>query len=492
MKAILKIVLNLSFLAVLTSLNYLVLLTTPDVKAQEQAPATVTLSGEELFIQNRCVRCHTIGRGRFVGPDLAGVKDRYSKETIVKWIENPQQIYQSSGKMPFNEGYPPMPPLNIPPVQAKAIAQYLTSFNVSQDGAASGGISGQVLNKTSDGPASGVELTLTSYMGDRATGDKTIETDEQGNFLFDGLNWDRSYAITVNFKGSQYSTDKMVFYPNEETKILNLPIYEPTFDEGNIKIIEAQMIVQIVEDTLSVADLTLYNNTGDKVFVGGKELEDGRKESLRVSTPKGVQNINFIHGLTHEDVVNTEYGFAGTESVLPGQKRVVYTYGLPLLSGTNDFEKTIDYPTDSFLLLVSESNEDVKVKGLKGGESVEIHDESFLKWTGEDLKPGHLIRLELKSPLTQSDYLKWGALGFIFLIIIAGVIYSTVLKKSAEQKSRANQDEGVGDFEAKRLALIKEIAQLDDDFEAGNIEVQKYKNIRGHKIEELKKIKRRL
>jgi hypothetical protein len=88
--------------------------------------------------------------------------------------------------------------------------------------------------------------------------------------------------------------------------------------------------------------------------------------------------------------------------------------------------------------------------------------------------------------------LKWGALGFLLLIIIAGVLYSTVLKKTTEQDNNTDQDEGVGDDEVKRLALIKEIAQLDDSFEAGNIEEQKYKNIRGNKIEELKKLKRRL
>jgi serine protease Do len=38
-------------------------------------------------------------------------------------------------------------------------------------------------------------------MGDKPTGDKTLKSDEQGNFSFDGLNWDRSYAIIVNFKG---------------------------------------------------------------------------------------------------------------------------------------------------------------------------------------------------------------------------------------------------------------------------------------------------
>ncbi len=491
MKTINKIAYKLLFLALLTFLIGTVL-SAPDAKAQQQGTSTLTLSGEELFIQNRCVRCHTIGRGRFVGPDLAGVDGRYPKEQIAKWIENPQQIYQASGKMPLNEGYPPMPPMNVPPAQAQAIAEYLVSYNAPKDGAASGGISGQVLNKTTEGPGPGVTLTLTSYLGDKPTDEKTIKSDEQGNFSFKGLNWDRSYAITVDFKGSQYSTDKMVFYPNEDTKILDLPIYEPTVDEDNIKIIEAQMIMHTAEGTLSVADLTLYNNTGDKIYVGGKDLEDGRKESLRVSTPKGAQNVNYIHGLNPEDVVNTEYGFADTASVLPGQKRVVYAYNLPLNSGTTAFEKTIDYPTENFLLLISESTKTVEVKGLSGGGSVQIRGESFLKWAGEDLKPGHSIKVELNSPLAQGDYLKWGALGFLLLIIIAGVIYSTVIKKSTEQDNGTDQDKGVGDLEVNHLALIKEIAALDDSFEAGNIEEQKYKNMRGKKIEELKKLKRRL
>jgi len=489
MNAIKTIASNILFLALLTFLSCPIL-KAPDTKAQ--APLTVTISGEELFIQNRCVRCHTIGRGRFVGPDLEGINKRYSKEKIVKWIENPQQIYRSSGKMPFNEGYPPMPPMNVPPAQANAIAEYLVSFNAPEYKAASGRISGQVLNKTNDGPAPEVELTLTSYMGDRPTDDRTIKTDEQGNFSFEGLNWDRSYAIVVNFKGTQYSTDKMVFYPNEDTKILNLPIYEPTFDEDNIKIIEAHMIVQASQSEISVADLTLYNNTGERIYVGGMEIEDGQKESLRFSTPGRAQNFNFIHGLTPDDIVKTEYGFADTTSVPPGQKRVVYTYDLPLDSGITSFEKIVDYPTESFLLLVSETGRNAEVKGLIGGEAVQIEGESFLKWTGEDLNPGHLIKVELKSPLAQGDYLKWGALGFLLLIIIAGVIYSSIVKKGAKPEDSADQPEGVEDLKEKRLTLIKEIALLDDSFEAGQIDERKYKNIRGNKKEELKKVIRRL
>ena len=66
------------------------------------------MGGKDLFLQSRCANCHTIGRGKFVGPDLYKVGERYSREDIIKWMVNSQQIYSATGKMPMNEGYPPM------------------------------------------------------------------------------------------------------------------------------------------------------------------------------------------------------------------------------------------------------------------------------------------------------------------------------------------------------------------------------------------------
>ncbi len=458
--------------------------------AQDHPPSMANLSGQELFIQSRCVRCHTIGRGRFVGPDLSAVSEKYSKDKIIKWIENPQQIYQESGKMPYNEGYPPMPPMNVPPAQAEAIADYILSFNVSENPAAKGSISGQVLNETSDGPAPGVELTLTSYMGERPTDDKTIESDEQGNFSFENLGWDRSYGLTVNFKGTQYSTDKMVFNPDEDTKVLTLPIYEPTFEDDDLAVIESHMIVQASEGALSIADLSLYSNKGDKVYVGGKETEDGRKKSLKFSVPKGALDLNFVHGAKPEDIVQTEYGFADTTSILPGEKRVVYTYNIALDSGTTKFDKTIDYPTENFLLLVSDTGKTAKVSGLTSVEPVVVQGESFLKWTGTDLNPGHQIKIRFEGQFMKNDYLKWGALGFLLLILVIGFIYSTFVKEksnlgTSEQNKR-------GDGVDQRTALLQEIAQLDDSFESGQVDEKTYRDIRENKMEELKKLIRRL
>ena len=101
--------------------------------------------------------------------------------------------------------------------------------------------------------------------------------------------------ISINYKGAEYSTDKMVFNPDESTKTLTLPVFEPSLSDENIKIEEAHLIVQVLEGSVTVADLNVFNNTGDTIYIGGKELSDGKKESVKYSLPEGAFNINFIH-----------------------------------------------------------------------------------------------------------------------------------------------------------------------------------------------------
>lgn len=56
---------------------------TPDVEA-----------GRALFDQ-RCFACHTIGDGAVIGPDLAGVTERRSRDWLVDWISDPQTMGQT-------------------------------------------------------------------------------------------------------------------------------------------------------------------------------------------------------------------------------------------------------------------------------------------------------------------------------------------------------------------------------------------------------------
>lgn len=452
-------------------------------------PHDMSTMGQDLFIENRCVRCHTIGRGRFVGPDLGQVGDRYTRDELVLWISNPQQVYQSTGKMPVNEGYPPMPPMEIHPMAARAIADYLLTAEIKPDTVKGGTIAGKVINRTNDKAVPDVNITLTSFMGDKETGKTNVATGPDGGFDFKDLPWDRSYMVTLSYDSAEYSTDKMVFFPGEDTKALELPVYDPTTSTEGISVTESHMIVQAMDGGLSVADLSMFDNKGSKMYVGTVDVGEGKKETLKFSVPDEAGNINFIQGLDPAGVVKAKGGFSDTESVLPGPKRVVFAYNLPDKSGDKVIEKTIEYPTGSFLLLVSENKGQVTVEGLTGGDTVQIETESFKRWAGTDLKPGHRIIINIVNPIVYTDYIKWGAIGFLVLLVGGGILYSSFRKKGGEGGEKPITREALMD---RRSLLIKEIAAMDDSYESGRVSEAEYKKSRESKKEELVEITRRL
>jgi cytochrome c551/c552 len=442
--------------------------------------------GRDLFIQNRCVNCHTIGRGRFVGPDLAGISSKYSKDEIKEWIQNPQQVYQAKGKMPINEGYPPMPPLQVPQADIDIIADYLFSRKPVQSSKDHGGdIKGRVMNKTTDKLTGGIELTLREMLGDRVTGEKKLMTDKNGAFEFSGLPWNRGYTITLNYGGTEYTTDKYVFYPDEDMKTIELPVYEPTESDSGLTVKQAHMILQVSADSISVAELWMFENDDNKIYVGS-DVVDGKRETLRFNLPSGASNIQFIHGIASENVVHTDSGFSDTSAVSPGPKRVVYTYTLPFKSGKNVVEGRLNYPTDNFLLLVSDSDENVTVEGLRGGGVVDIQNQKFLQWTGQNLTTGSNIVVAINKSVGRESVLKWAALCMVLLVVGGGVLYAFVFK--GKGFDRKESKEIVGDVQKEKAMLIQEIADLDDKFEEGGLDAEVYRQARKEKKERLMKL----
>lgn len=44
------------------------------------------------FYKAYCVRCHTIGNGNLVGPDLKGTMKKYDEQWLIKWIRSSQTL----------------------------------------------------------------------------------------------------------------------------------------------------------------------------------------------------------------------------------------------------------------------------------------------------------------------------------------------------------------------------------------------------------------
>ncbi len=388
-------------------------------------PAGAGSEGGELFVERKCVRCHTVGRGRFVGPDLKGVFSRYTREKIRLWITNPSAVYQEEGRIPVNEGYPPMPVTNVSLSDAKKIEKYLFSLRNIPDETVGGGLfGGSVENRTTGKLASDIEVQLDSFIGDRQLSTRSAKTGKDGEFHFDGLLWSAAHRISILYGGVFYETAKMVFRPEQREIEVYLPIYETATDDSTIGVELNHMIVEPSGGGAVVAEFVEFVNRGNAAVVSAGEKEDSG--TLRFGVPRGAVSTSFIHGVEPEKVSGKNGGFISLP-VLPGLKRVVYSYLIPFQSGAfgsgrASFAKNLEYAASSFTVM-SPAGAGVSVEGLGDGKRVSGEDgRVFFRWEGKNLAEGHEVKISVNSPGDKTPVWVMPAVTFTVVLLIAALL----------------------------------------------------------------------
>ena len=94
----------------------------------DQAKAADT--GQQIF-QSLCAACHTIGKGKLVGPDLAGVTSRREEGWLVRQIKEPDRLLAENDPIAMQllqeANNIPMVPLGLSDAQVEAVIAYLKS-----------------------------------------------------------------------------------------------------------------------------------------------------------------------------------------------------------------------------------------------------------------------------------------------------------------------------------------------------------------------------
>jgi cytochrome c2 len=84
--------------------------------------------GGQLFKTN-CGACHTVGKGKLVGPDLKGVQDRHNEEWLLKWVHSSQTLVKAGDKdavKVFNDNSQiQMPDQSLSDNDVKAVLTYI-------------------------------------------------------------------------------------------------------------------------------------------------------------------------------------------------------------------------------------------------------------------------------------------------------------------------------------------------------------------------------
>jgi nitrite reductase (NO-forming) len=95
------------------------------------------VQGKQAF-ESKCLACHTLGGGKKLGPDLAGVTKRRTESWLARWLKAPEKMLESdpdAKKLLKEYNNLPMPNQNLPEAE---IRQYLKYFKWYDEAKASG------------------------------------------------------------------------------------------------------------------------------------------------------------------------------------------------------------------------------------------------------------------------------------------------------------------------------------------------------------------
>ncbi len=386
--------------------------------------AQVPSSGEEIFIQRNCSRCHTLGRGRFVGPDLLGVGEKYSRDDLIKWAQDPENIYEQRNKKPVNEGYPPMPPMNLSESEAREVADYLLDYAPPEDLLESGTISGQIKNVTKGKSQEGQNVVLVSYMGERQQKRYFAESDSLGRFSFSSLRWDRSYEIMLFHEGIQYVSAKMVFSPAQDQITVDLPVYDTTSSDENISLLSLNVIIYPDDEgsTVNVTSLYVFENSGDTVFTGRKQ--DSDTTTLVFSIPQEAYDVAFSDGTNPNELVRRGEKFYSQLPFLPGIKRVVLNYSLALSQVKGKFQIDCEYEVRNIAVFIKKTELGIRVKQPEvTADDIVIHNEAFLKYELSGFEPVSIDIVVSSTSLLNSNLGRYLHVIFFLIFVVLGTVY---------------------------------------------------------------------
>lgn len=227
-----------------------------------------------------------------------------------------------------------------------------------------------------------------------------------------------------------------------------------------------------------------FNNSGDKTYVGIKNQDTS--VTAQFTLPAGATSLSTGPGFAP---ANSGGKVLYSMPLIPGLTSLSLMYIIPYQSGDVVISRKTDHAVGKFGILIPEKGVEAKSVALKQSDSMNIQDTKYLYFVGSDLPAGKDMDLALKiSPQagttssavasrTSSSTVPWPWLlvAVSGLGLIVTIAYPRLKRRPAAAGGRGHVTR---DIDVEQEALLDQIASLDDQFEAGRIAEQEYRDKR--------------
>lgn len=336
-----------------------------------------------------------------------------------------------------------------------------------------GSIGLTVVNGTTRVPMAGHAVTLLRHNSD-VTGEETLArvvTDREGRYEFTGLTADGSlYVVATRYLEMPYLTEHVPLEPGAGRREALLQVYDITTEETALVHSAIHLVIDAGPEILNVTEIIVVENRGNLTYAPPPAVGLGLVYALPAAA-FGLQPM--VEGLRH-----TDRGLLFSAPIAPGAARIVYGYNVDRASIDHRFRRQMDYDTARVQVLVSPSSQTVTTTNLTNDGVQPVGDEEYLLLSNRvGVGKGMSVEVAFPSVLVWQDVMKWGMLGFVVLIVAAGLVVGIRVKPEQPDEPPALSDLSPED-ERKYAAIIKAMSELDDQYESGGLDEAAYRNRR--------------
>jgi mono/diheme cytochrome c family protein len=437
--------------------------------------------GEALYVET-CQPCHGAD-GRGDGPEATGPPGDLTLSEFWATTSN-QSVYDIlSGQGIADHQF------ELSDDQLWATVDYLRTFSYAYTDALAAfrplevaSISGQVENGTT-GEIVGQPLVATLRAFTQAlnitlTLTETVGADGRYTFNLTDVPQEWFYRVGVSYNGIDFSSGFGQLSFSEPVLDLPITVFEQTTDPSDVLIERLHIVASFADGFVQVGELYVVSNVSDAVFMG----ESGRAEegTFRLSLPPEATSIDFQRGFGSVDsfiptseVIFTGDGWADTLPVRPGTGLLLLVqYVLPY-DREGRYSHQVYYDTAGVTLVLAEAGvrlDEADGWTNRGLQSTEMG--SFTSYSLDNLAPGAALTLSLEGrPRSGGGGPAAAVLGGSTELLVGGAAALIVLIAAALIVRRWRQEP---EPLAGREELLLAIAELDEAFEAGELDAAEY------------------
>ncbi|MGQ9682586.1 MAG: carboxypeptidase-like regulatory domain-containing protein [Anaerolineae bacterium] len=375
-----------------------------------------------------------------------------------------------------------------------ALAALFLLGHVVSSQADGGVVEGQVVNGTAEHivALSGLDVQLHLFAGSTMKETRHALTDDQGMYRFENVPTGAPWVafVVVEYAGAEYESEEIDLSADQHANA-NVVVYDATTLDAAIRVERRHLIVEMGMGQLEVTESLMLANDGDRTYVGSSEVLPARRGTVEILLPQGSTGVTFSSAEARAAMVRTARGLVDLRPMPPGQREYVLSYALPCPTTALSLTIGSPYPTSAIDLLLAVPGARVMVSTLQPLGTRDASGATYLYFAGRDLDRGAVVTVDMTGlgqpaservgvvsagpPIAVPGPRWWSLAPWLAALGLAAALAWRLANPT--QGGQAGEEPGIdaGDEEARLLAAI---AELDDRYDAGELDERWYRKRR--------------